>query len=113
METGLERGVGSNPTSRPFLIILMDADYFRELFALSEANNERHPSLATGDDVFLGLQIVARYLPTKVVVAAEHDYIYSARIDELAEAGITAEEVIELAQLGWSIEDHDALGHHV
>jgi len=57
------------------------------------------------DNVLLGLNIIAKYLPNKGVEAAEHDIIYSVSVDEILAAGITEEDVIELANLNWIIED--------
>ena len=57
------------------------------------------------DNALLGLLIIKKYLPERGVEAAEHDMIYGAEIEELVKAGITEQDVEELAKLNWSIID--------
>lgn len=57
-----------------------------------------------GDDAFNGLTIIAKYVK-EVVCAAEHDVIFSASVEELAEAGITKSDVEKLGQLNWHIDE--------
>lgn len=57
-----------------------------------------------GDDAFNGLVIIGKYTK-EVVRAAEHDMIFSASVEELAEAGITRADVEKLGQLNWFIDE--------
>jgi len=53
----------------------------------------------------LGLNILKKYVPTSGVEAAEHDIIYAASIDEVLEAGLTADDAVELRNLNWMLEE--------
>jgi hypothetical protein len=45
-----------------------------------------------------------------ILVAAEHDIIYSVDIDEIIEAGITEKDATDLMLLNWGIDvDNDCL----
>jgi hypothetical protein len=63
-------------------------------------------------NVFLGLQIIRKYIPKAGVEGAEHDIIYSAVIYDLIEAGITREDAEELCRLNWFI-DEDTMACYV
>ena len=70
------------------------------------------PSSQTKNDVLTGLNLLAKYTDGEVIVAAEHDEVYSIPIYEAAENGITLEEVIQLRGLGWS-ESEGSFHHFV
>jgi hypothetical protein len=77
---------------------------FEEIFDNTESDHKRQSK------IFKGLEIIRKYLPDADIEAAEHDIIYAADVDELIEAGITEDDVKELAKLTWHI-DEDALAH--
>jgi hypothetical protein len=58
-----------------------------------------------GCNVFLGLEIIRKYLPKSGIEGASHDIVYSVDIDEIIEAGITEEDVRKLRSLNWLTED--------
>lgn len=61
-----------------------------------------------GDNFFQGLQIIAKYIdPMKedLIVAAEHDMIYSVEGQQLLDAGITDDDLVALAGLNWSFDE--------
>ena len=61
----------------------------------------------TGDNALQGLLIISKYINHKdndLIVAAEHDIIYSVSIEDIIEAGITEEDVKQLRKLNWMIE---------
>ena len=60
------------------------------------------------DNALVGLNIIAKYLPTKGIEASEHDKIYSVYVDEILEAGITVEDAKYLRAINWMI-DEDSL----
>lgn len=63
-----------------------------------------------GDSALKGLNIIHKYLPDKtILVAAEHDIIYSVDVDELIDAGLTDEDANELRALNWGISEFDSL----
>lgn len=65
-----------------------------------------------GDNAFKGLQIIAKYISPdekSLIVAAEHDIIYSVDVDKLIEAGISEDDATALRQLNWMVEDDSYL----
>jgi len=56
-----------------------------------------------GDNAYQGLQIISKYT-NSLIVAAEHDIIYSEGIEQLINKGITKEDCIALNKLHWHIE---------
>jgi hypothetical protein len=63
-----------------------------------------------GDNTFQGLLIISKYFDIKnknILGAAEHDIIYSVRIDEALQAGLTTEDAEALAKLNWMISEFD------
>ena len=58
-----------------------------------------------GCNVVSGLKIITKYLPRKGIEGAGHDIVYSVTIDEILDAGITEEDVIELRKLNWMIDE--------
>jgi hypothetical protein len=63
----------------------------------------------TGDNAYQGLQIIAKYFDPSVkdiITHANHDEIFSVGIQDALEAGMTDEDVQELARLNWS-EDQE------
>ncbi len=65
-----------------------------------------------GCNVFLGLEIIRKYLPGAGITAAGHDIIYSVSIDDIIEAGITDGDAIRLRQLNW-MTDEEGLACYV
>ena len=61
------------------------------------------------DNAFLGLQIIRKYCPKKGIAGAEHEVIYSVDPEDLIEAGITEDDVIELRNLNWMIHEEGML----
>lgn len=68
-------------------------------------------SVGYKDTCYAGLQIIAKYTDY-VVQAATHDKIWSEDVDVLIEKGITIQDVSQLRDLGWMIED-SSLCHFV
>lgn len=64
------------------------------------------------DHIFAGIEIIKKYLPDADIETAEHDIIYCCDIDKLIEGGITEEDVLQLYNLDWMI-DEDSLAHFV
>lgn len=54
--------------------------------------------------VFLGLQIIRKYMPLADAEAAEHDIIYSVDYEEIATL-ITKEDALALRKLSWHVQD--------
>jgi hypothetical protein len=76
--------------------------------------DEKEGPSPAGDDILLGLKILRKYATgLRVIVAAEHDQIYSITPEEAASGGITREEVETLRDLGWFISDADNFSHFV
>jgi hypothetical protein len=59
------------------------------------------------DNALCGLNLIAKYLPKRGIEGAEHDVIYACDADELAEAGITEEDAVQLRTWNW-MYDEDA-----
>ena len=55
-----------------------------------------------GCNVLYGLLIINKYLPKRGIEGASHDVIYSVDVDELVEAGITEDEVVDLREMNWT-----------
>lgn len=79
----------------------MSYEEFEEIFDTVDSKWE-------GDNAYQGLQIIAKYT-NNVVCAAEHDIIYSESIEKLIKAGITREDVEQLAKLNWHIDEYESL----
>jgi len=60
--------------------------------------------------MFLGIEIMRKYIKSAGFMAAEHDIIYSCGIEELIDAGITDQDVMSLRCLGWFM-DEECLAH--
>lgn len=88
----------------------MDIEEFKDI--LEERSYDHEYSVEEGCEVFKGLLIVTKYLPNVGIEAAEHDQVFSANLKDLIEAGITPEDVIGLARLGW-FEEFGSLTHFV
>jgi len=56
-------------------------------------------------NVFLGLKIITKYRPKNGIEGAEHDKVFSVTIDQILEAGITEDDVVELRKLNWMIDE--------
>lgn len=66
----------------------------------------------TGDNAMQGLLILAKYMPIEtetLIQGAGHNEIWGPDISELIEAGITEEDVIQLRELNWMINDGEYL----
>lgn len=76
----------------------MTYEKFEELFEETESKWD-------GDNAFQGLQIIAKYIKDKdILCGADHDIIYSVDVNELIEAEISEEDVIQLRKFNWMIE---------
>lgn len=66
-----------------------------------------------GDNAIQGLLIINKYFDSTkktILEGAEHDIIYSVRIEDIIEAGLTEEDANKLAELNWMTdEDNDCL----
>jgi len=58
------------------------------------------------DNALVGLDIIAKYCPTRGIEGAEHNVIYSVDINELVNAGITKEDAIQLKEINWMIDSN-------
>lgn len=62
------------------------------------------------DNALMGLNIIAKYIPTAGVSGAEHDVIYSVSVEDIINAGITEKDALTLRRINWMIdEDWDSL----
>ncbi len=86
----------------------MTTEDFIEIFE----NTDSDLSSVEGDNTFMGLQIMSKYV-NNLVQGADHDIIYGPDIDELIEAGITEDEVKQLRILNWMINDGSYLATFV
>lgn len=84
----------------------MTLERFEEIFDTTESDYTQNSK------IFKGLDIIRKWLPNADIEAAEHDIVYAADVDELIEAGITEDDVREIAKLAWHI-DEGALTHFV
>lgn len=66
-----------------------------------------------GCDVFDGLAIMRQYVNNDLIVAADHDIVYSVEIQELIDGGINLGDVVQLGKLGWHVSEFDTLAHYV
>ena len=57
-----------------------------------------------GDNAFKGMLIISKYTEN-IIVAAEHDIIYCASIDECLAAGMTEHDITELSRLNWMVDE--------
>jgi hypothetical protein len=74
---------------------------FRELMAGDSALQEYEQ-----DTALLGLNLIAKYMPDKIIVnGAEHDIILAVTIADIIAAGITEEDTIELRRMNWMIDE--------
>jgi hypothetical protein len=56
--------------------------------------------------VFLGLEILRKYIPNADIAAAAHDIIYcSVDVEQACNAGITKEDIINLRRMNWIIDE--------
>lgn len=89
----------------------MTEERFIEIF---EPEDYTPCKVSTRDKAYKGLQIIAKYMdPDKhyIIVACEHDMLYSVQMEELIESGITEEDVMLLENLGWQFENETQLAH--
>ena len=84
---------------------MITREKFNEIF---ENDSDRH--CMRSDDIFAGLEIMRKYLPSADIEAAEHDIVYVANCDEIIDAGITEEDAKMLRALGW-MDDEDSMAH--
>ena len=79
-----------------------------------EAIYDEEAGYVEGDSIFQGLEILARYAGGKrVIQAAEHDEIYSLRIEDVLEAGLTRGDAVDLRDFGWNISGGEGFQHFV
>jgi hypothetical protein len=62
-----------------------------------------------GDNAMLGLLIISKYIKGRIIQGAGHDILYSVNIEEIIKAGITQEDVKNLADLNWHCEEDEYL----
>lgn len=86
----------------------MTREKFEELMS-GESDYKKYGDLCR---ITTGAMIVIKYLPKFGIRAAEHDIVYSAEVNKIISTSITEDEVINLRELGWFIdEDTDSLAH--
>lgn len=56
-----------------------------------------------GDNIFQGLQIMAKYVKGTLINGAEDGQIFAVSVSELVSAGITEGDVLKLRKLNWEI----------
>jgi len=56
-------------------------------------------------NVYAGLKIITKYCPSEGIEGADHDIIYSVGVESLVDAGISEEDVKQLARLNWMIQN--------
>ena len=67
-----------------------------------------------GCAVYLGLKIMSKYMGTAdLIVAADHDIVYSVELQELLDGGITESDIIQLRKQGWHVSEFDTLAQYV
>ena len=74
-----------------------------EIYEMFENDDIFSNPKVEGDRALLGLQILSKY-SDYVLHGADHDIIYSIDVGEV-EGKISKEEVQELIDLGWMIQD--------
>ena len=79
----------------------MNVQTFKEIFNEVDSKWE-------GDNAYQGLQILSKYTDN-LIQGAGHDIIYGPGIEKMIEAGITEDDVRELARLNWMVEDDEYL----
>ena len=81
-----------------------------ERFCELMSGDEGEAFAKAGCNALEGLKIINSIIPNRGVTAASHDIIYSAKIEELIEAGATEEQALKLRELNWMIGgDGDSL----
>lgn len=71
-------------------------------------SNEDVKAKWEGDNALQGFMIIGKYIDFKkhtILEAAGHEIVYGPSLSDLAEAGITEEDVKELRRLNWMSED--------
>lgn len=61
--------------------------------------------LNEGCNAVKGLLIIQKYLPLSGIEGANHDIIYSVKVEKIVSAGITEEDAIELREQNWMVQD--------
>jgi len=74
----------------------MTREELQEIFELEEYEWE-------GDNALKGLQILAKYKDI-VLIGAGYEVIYSLRISEVLELGLTKEDADALRRLNWMLD---------
>jgi len=74
--------------------------------------NAKTDYVAEMNNTFIGLSIIAKY-SNYVVQGANHDMIWSEDLDNLIDADITDEDIMDLTSLGFFIEDGEYLAKYV
>jgi hypothetical protein len=56
--------------------------------------------------VFLGLEILRKYVPNADITAATHDKVYcNVDVEQACNAEITKEDIINLRRMNWMIDE--------
>lgn len=89
---------------------MLNREDFEELF-----NDESIETERSSTDDLDGLNLMAKYFPGKGIIGgADHDMIYGPTVNDLIEADITKDDVIQLVKWNWLLsEDSDYLYHYV
>jgi hypothetical protein len=82
----------------------MNEERFREIM-----ENQDYDFECDDDNAVLGLLLIRKYIPKAGIEGASHDIIYSVGIEELIEAGITEEDVIQLRNWNWMLYYEESL----
>ena len=75
----------------------MDVETIKQILDEAESKWE-------GDNVYKGMQIIAKYTE-KIVRDASHDIIFCGDVEECIKAGMTRKDVIELGKLNWMVDE--------
>ena len=58
-----------------------------------------------GCEVFEGLKIINKYIPSKGITGAGHDVIYSVSVEDIINSGLTSDDALMLAKLNWMSDE--------
>lgn len=57
--------------------------------------------------VFLGLELLRKYIPNADIASAAHDIVYSSiNVEQACNAGISKDDVIKLRKMNWMIDQN-------
>lgn len=70
-----------------------------------------------GDNIYKGLQIIAKYFDAnevKIITGVEDGILFSVRVNDIVNAGVTEEDAIKLCNLNWMIDEwNDCLSVYI